>query len=142
MLVKISYHVTIIQIKNNVIIIRIIKYYYFKISSNINILNIKYVRQFEGNFGSPQFKLFLLLDIFFIYISNVILFPGLPSENPLPILPPPNSMRALPHLVREVCHCEGKASVSHWARQALPSVIHSCLSWLQSDQDAQLSAPS
>jgi hypothetical protein len=24
-----------------------------------------------------------LLDIFFIYISNVILFPGFPSENPL-----------------------------------------------------------
>jgi hypothetical protein len=30
---------------------------------------------------------FLLLDIFFIYISNVIPFPGMPSESPLP--PPP-----------------------------------------------------
>jgi hypothetical protein len=31
-----------------------------------------------------------LLDIFFIYISNVIPFPGFPSENPLPIpFPPP-----------------------------------------------------
>jgi hypothetical protein len=32
-----------------------------------------------------------LLDIFFIYISNVIPFPGFPSENPLPhsLLPPP-----------------------------------------------------
>ena len=26
---------------------------------------------------------YFLLDIFFIYISNVILFPGFPSENPL-----------------------------------------------------------
>ena len=34
-----------------------------------------------------------LLDIFFIYISNVIPFPGVPSENPLsppvPLLPNP-----------------------------------------------------
>jgi hypothetical protein len=33
-------------------------------------------------------KLFLLLDIFFIYISNVIPFPGFPSEKPLPLYPP------------------------------------------------------
>jgi hypothetical protein len=30
-----------------------------------------------------------LLDIFFIYISNIIPFPGFPSENPL-TLPPPS----------------------------------------------------
>jgi hypothetical protein len=30
----------------------------------------------------------LLLDIFFIYISNVIPFPGFPSENPLSPPPP------------------------------------------------------
>jgi hypothetical protein len=30
-----------------------------------------------------------LLDIFFIYISNVILFPSFPSENPLSSPPPP-----------------------------------------------------
>jgi hypothetical protein len=32
---------------------------------------------------------FFLLDIFFIYISNVFPIPGFPSENPLSILPPP-----------------------------------------------------
>jgi hypothetical protein len=30
-----------------------------------------------------------LLDIFFIYISNVIPFPGFPSKNPLSPPPPP-----------------------------------------------------
>jgi hypothetical protein len=30
-----------------------------------------------------------LLDIFFIYISNVIPFPGFPSKNPHPHPPPP-----------------------------------------------------
>jgi hypothetical protein len=33
-------------------------------------------------------NLFLFLDIFFIYISNVIPFPNFPSENPLS---PPHS---------------------------------------------------
>jgi hypothetical protein len=32
---------------------------------------------------------FFFLDIFFIYISNVIPFPGFPSENPHPLSPPP-----------------------------------------------------
>jgi hypothetical protein len=31
----------------------------------------------------------LLLDIFFIYISNVIPFPGFPSEIPYPLPSPP-----------------------------------------------------
>ena len=34
-------------------------------------------------------KCTFLLDIFFIYISNVIPFPSFPSENPLFTLPPP-----------------------------------------------------
>jgi hypothetical protein len=34
---------------------------------------------------------YFLLDIFFIYISNVIPFPGFPSENPLSHLPSPCS---------------------------------------------------
>ena len=38
-----------------------------------------------------------LLDIFFIYISNGFPFPGLPFRTPYPILPPPASMRVLPH---------------------------------------------
>jgi hypothetical protein len=42
---------------------------------------------------SPIFK----LDIVFIYISNVILFPGFLSANPYPIYPPPVSMGVLPH---------------------------------------------
>jgi hypothetical protein len=41
-----------------------------------------------------------LLDIFFIYISNVILFPGSPSENPLSHSPSPrSSILPLPFLV-------------------------------------------
>jgi hypothetical protein len=39
----------------------------------------------------------LLLDIFLIYISNVIPFPGLPSGNPLSHPSSPASMRVLPH---------------------------------------------
>jgi hypothetical protein len=34
-------------------------------------------------FSSLLFFFFFLLDIFFIYISNLISFPGFPSENPL-----------------------------------------------------------
>jgi hypothetical protein len=39
--------------------------------------------------------LFVCLDIFFIYISNIFSFPGLPFGNPLP--PSPKSMRVLTH---------------------------------------------
>jgi hypothetical protein len=42
---------------------------------------------------------FLLLDIFFIYISNVIPFPGLPPGNPLSHA----SMRMLPHSPTHSC---------------------------------------
>jgi len=38
-----------------------------------------------------------LLDIFFIYISNVIPFSGFPFANPYPIPSPPVSMRVLSH---------------------------------------------
>jgi hypothetical protein len=49
--------------------------------------------------GFLQIITFLfLLDIFFIYISNVIPFPGFPSENPLSHLPPHIAfMRVLRH---------------------------------------------
>jgi hypothetical protein len=41
--------------------------------------------------------MFFLLDIFFIYISNVIPFPGFPSKNPLspPLLNQPTHSRFL-----------------------------------------------
>jgi hypothetical protein len=35
------------------------------------------------------YSFLLLLDIFYIYISNVIIFPGFPSKNTLPSPPPP-----------------------------------------------------
>jgi hypothetical protein len=41
-----------------------------------------------------SFFLFLL-DIFFIYISNVIPFPGFPSENPLQLLTNPPTPASL-----------------------------------------------
>jgi hypothetical protein len=41
---------------------------------------------------------------YFIYISNVFTCPGLPFGNPLyPILPPPASMRVLPHPPTQSC---------------------------------------
>jgi hypothetical protein len=47
---------------------------------------------------TPVFSFFfsLLLDIFFIYISNTP-FPGLPSGNPYPSPPPTVSMKVLAH---------------------------------------------
>jgi hypothetical protein len=46
------------------------------------------------------FFLFLLLNIFFIYISNIIPFPDLRSGIPCPIPLPPVSTRVLPHQSR------------------------------------------
>jgi hypothetical protein len=43
------------------------------------------------------FFFFLLLDILFIYIANVVHLSGLTPGAPYPILPPPASMRMLPH---------------------------------------------
>jgi hypothetical protein len=43
------------------------------------------------------FLFFFLLDIFFIYISNVNPFHGFSPEIPYTILPPPASMSVLPH---------------------------------------------
>ena len=40
-------------------------------------------------FGILVLSLVVLLDIFFIYISNVIHFPGFPSERHLPLIPVP-----------------------------------------------------
>jgi hypothetical protein len=47
--------------------------------------------------------LYFLLDIFFIYLSNVIPFPGFPSETPYAMLPLPASMRVLLHLPTQSC---------------------------------------
>ena len=45
------------------------------------------------------FFLDFFFDIFFIYISNVIPFPGSPEvPYPIPLPPPPASMRVFPHL--------------------------------------------
>jgi hypothetical protein len=41
--------------------------------------------------------LMFLLDIFFIYVSNVIPFFGPPPENPYPFPSPPATMRVFPH---------------------------------------------
>jgi hypothetical protein len=39
-----------------------------------------------GSYGPIMLRFpFLLLDTFFTYISNVIPFPGFPSENPYPL---------------------------------------------------------
>jgi hypothetical protein len=51
--------------------------------------------QLEGKFF---FHFLLLLDIFFIYISNVIPFPGLSSKNPLSHPPSPCLYEGAPHL--------------------------------------------
>jgi hypothetical protein len=45
--------------------------------------------------ASELMYFFFLLDIFFIYISNVIPFPGFLSENPLS---PPSPLPLLPNL--------------------------------------------
>jgi hypothetical protein len=42
-------------------------------------------------------RTFLLVDIFFIYISNVIPFPGFPSKNPYFTLPSLASMKMCPN---------------------------------------------
>jgi hypothetical protein len=59
--------------------------------NSIHVKNeiIYYVFIYECSF------LIVLLDILFIYISNVIPFLGFPPEIPYPIPPPPASMRVL-----------------------------------------------
>jgi hypothetical protein len=52
---------------------------------------------FDSKQSFPGFLIFLI-DIFFIDISNVILFPGFPSENHLP-LPPSTCSPTHPHLL-------------------------------------------
>jgi hypothetical protein len=56
-----------------------------------SILNKCFWFNLQSACKSMKIDLFLilfLLDIFFIYISNIIPFPGFPSENPYPITPP------------------------------------------------------
>jgi hypothetical protein len=48
----------------------------FRVISLIKYNILKYIH-------AISFSSFFLLDIFFIYISNVIPFPSFPSENPL-----------------------------------------------------------
>ena len=47
--------------------------------------------------STPFVILIFLLDILFIYTSNVITFPGFPSKTPLYHPPPPASMKVFPH---------------------------------------------
>jgi hypothetical protein len=56
------------------------------------IINANYHDRIQSFFECVQYCLFLfLLDIFIIYISNDIPFPGFPSENPLSYPPSPCS---------------------------------------------------
>jgi hypothetical protein len=58
--------------------------------------------------------LLIFLDIFFIYISNVFPFPGLPFWSPHPIPPPPASMRVLPHLPTPILLPWHSTTLGHW----------------------------
>ncbi len=56
----------------------------------MTLMNSSSIALYNSLRASRMFYEFLfLLDIFFIYISNVIPFPGFPSENPLLLDPPP-----------------------------------------------------
>jgi hypothetical protein len=57
--------------------------------------DIRNLAKYPGLISSQIF--FFGLDIFFIYISNVFPFSGLPFRKSYPIPPPPASMRVLPH---------------------------------------------
>jgi hypothetical protein len=65
-----------------------------------------------------SFLFFFFLDILFIYISNVILFPRFPSGIPYPILPLPASMRVVPypatHFPIPVSLPWHSATLGHW----------------------------
>ena len=54
-----------------------------------------FIKLSDGTLNSVFFSC-LFLDIFFIYISNVIPFPR-NIGSPLPYSPPPASMRVFPH---------------------------------------------
>jgi hypothetical protein len=56
-----------------------------------------HLTQTASKYHVSEGVLFFLLDILFIYISNVIPFPSFSSWNSLPILPPPASVRVLTH---------------------------------------------
>ena len=62
-----------------------------------NFKNALQVDLMEVSFSFPFSFLNFLLDIFFIYISKVIPFPGFSSETPYPIPHTPASMTVLPH---------------------------------------------
>jgi hypothetical protein len=66
---------------------------FFSRYPNIHILAIK-----TWAFFFPFFLFLFNCIFFFIYVSNVFPFPGLPFRNPHSIPPSPASMRVLPHL--------------------------------------------
>jgi hypothetical protein len=57
-----------------------------------------------------------LLGILFIYISNVLTFPGYPLEAPYPILLPSASMRVLPNPLTH--SCLSTRILLHWSTEA------------------------
>jgi hypothetical protein len=71
-----------------------------------------FVNILQEIFTFLSFFPFLLLDIFFIYISNVIPFPGFPSKkHPLPI------SSTLPLLTKPPTPTSGPGSPPHWGIQ-------------------------
>jgi hypothetical protein len=64
-----------------------------------NKISVSFLKRIHSYFNLDITKSFLL-DIFFIYISNFIPFPSIPSENPLsPPLSPCSPTHPLPFLV-------------------------------------------
>ena len=62
----------------------------------------------------PREALFLLLDIFFIYISNIIPFPSRPTPHSIPP-PPAASVRIFPHPPTPASLPWHSAILGHWA---------------------------
>jgi hypothetical protein len=65
-------------------------------SRDLCMLSTRFITELHPEPMPFNFFLFLL-DILYIYTSNVIPISSFPSGNPHPILPPPASMRVLPH---------------------------------------------
>jgi hypothetical protein len=53
-----------------------------------HIMNLDYSSPFPQLIPVPPYPFLFLLDISFIYISNVIVFPGFPTESPQPLFLP------------------------------------------------------
>jgi hypothetical protein len=65
----------------------------WNLSSNSSSLHLRYIHRmvicYDDSSMISFFFLLFKLDIFFIYLSNVIPFPSFPSENSLSSTPPP-----------------------------------------------------